>query len=112
MFMLLIFFYVMSEQLLSMFGCCFTEHVEVHSFLLANMENGGILELLMHYLKAIGQRFLEEWPSGLSGVVMEIYNCWRRHSAGLPNPLLRDSNNQHIKVGERKTWSNQMQMII
>ncbi|XP_058246741.1 calcineurin-binding protein cabin-1 isoform X3 [Hemibagrus wyckioides] len=73
------------------------EHEEVHSFLLANVENGGILELLMRYLKAIGQRFLEEWPSGLSGVVMEIYNCWRRHSAGLPNPLLRDSNNQHIK---------------
>ncbi|KAM9474722.1 calcineurin-binding protein cabin-1 isoform 3-T4 [Clarias gariepinus] len=73
------------------------EHEEVHSFLLANMENGGILELLMRYLKAIGQKFLEEWPSGLSGVVMEIYNCWRRHSAGLPNPLLRDSNNRHIK---------------
>ncbi|XP_053480415.1 calcineurin-binding protein cabin-1 isoform X2 [Ictalurus furcatus] len=73
------------------------EHEEVHSFLLANMENGGILELLMRYLKAIGQKFLEEWPPGLSGVVTEIYNCWRRHSAGLPNPLLRDSNNQHIK---------------
>ncbi|KAK3540198.1 hypothetical protein QTP70_028388 [Hemibagrus guttatus] len=73
------------------------EHEEVHSFLLANMANGGILELLMRYLKAVGQKFLEEWPSGLSGVVMEIYNCWRRHSAGLPNPLLRDSNNQHIK---------------
>ncbi|XP_047656377.1 calcineurin-binding protein cabin-1 isoform X2 [Tachysurus fulvidraco] len=73
------------------------EHEEVHAFLLANMENGGILELLMRYLKAIGQKFLEEWPPGLSGVVMEIYNCWRRHSAGLPNPLLRDSNNQHIK---------------
>ncbi|KAI5622058.1 calcineurin-binding protein cabin-1 isoform X2 [Silurus asotus] len=73
------------------------EHEEVHSFLLANMENGGILELLMRYLKAIGQKFLEEWPPGLSGVVMEIYNCWRRHSAGLPNPLLRDSNNRHIK---------------
>lgn len=83
-----------------MFGCCFTEHEEVHSFLLANMENGGILELLMRYLKAIGQKFLEEWPPGLSGVVTEIYNCWRRHSAGLPNPLLRDSNNQHIKVRE------------
>ncbi|XP_060787330.1 calcineurin-binding protein cabin-1 isoform X2 [Neoarius graeffei] len=74
-----------------------TEHEEVHSFLLTNMENGGILELLMRYLKAIGQKFLEEWPPGLSSVVMEIYYCWRRHSAGLPNPLLRDSNNQHIK---------------
>ncbi|KAF5907335.1 calcineurin-binding protein cabin-1 isoform X1, partial [Clarias magur] len=73
------------------------EHEEVHSFLLANMENGGILELLMRYLKAIGQKFLEDWPPGLSGVVMEIYNCWRRHSAGLPNPLLRDCNNRHIK---------------
>ncbi|TSO88119.1 Calcineurin-binding protein cabin-1 [Bagarius yarrelli] len=73
------------------------EHEEVHSFLLANMENGGILELLMRYLKAIGQKFLEEWPPGMSGVVMEIYNCWRRHSAGLPNPLLRESSNQHIK---------------
>lgn len=87
----------------------------MHAFLLANMENGGILELLMRYLKAIGQKFLEEWPPGMSGVVMEIYNCWRRHSAGLPNPLLRDSNNQHIKVREKtkqRSKKRKRQMII
>ncbi|XP_035391936.1 calcineurin-binding protein cabin-1 isoform X1 [Electrophorus electricus] len=74
-----------------------TEHTEVHAFLLANMCNGGILELLLHYLKVMGQKFLEEWPPGLSGVLLDMYNCWRKHSAGLPNPLLRDSSNQHIK---------------
>ncbi|XP_037392107.1 calcineurin-binding protein cabin-1 isoform X3 [Pygocentrus nattereri] len=74
-----------------------TEHEEVHSFLLANMQNGGILELLLRYLKVMGQKFPEEWPPGLGGVVLDIYNCWRKHSAGLPNPLLRDSNNRHIK---------------
>uniref|UniRef100_A0AAY5EBL5 Calcineurin binding protein 1 n=1 Tax=Electrophorus electricus TaxID=8005 RepID=A0AAY5EBL5_ELEEL len=74
------------------------EHTEVHAFLLANMCNGGILELLLHYLKVMGQKFLEEWPPGLSGVLLDMYNCWRKHSAGLPNPLLRDSSNQHIKV--------------
>uniref|UniRef100_A0AAY5E9C3 Calcineurin-binding protein cabin-1 n=1 Tax=Electrophorus electricus TaxID=8005 RepID=A0AAY5E9C3_ELEEL len=73
------------------------EHTEVHAFLLANMCNGGILELLLHYLKVMGQKFLEEWPPGLSGVLLDMYNCWRKHSAGLPNPLLRDSSNQHIK---------------
>ncbi|KAL7827387.1 hypothetical protein SRHO_G00331050 [Serrasalmus rhombeus] len=74
-----------------------TEHEEVHSFLLANMQNGGILELLLRYLKVMGQKFPVEWPPGLGGVVLDIYHCWRKHSAGLPNPLLRDSNNQHIK---------------
>uniref|UniRef100_A0A3B1JKM7 Calcineurin binding protein 1 n=1 Tax=Astyanax mexicanus TaxID=7994 RepID=A0A3B1JKM7_ASTMX len=54
-------------------------NTKLHTFLLANMQNGGILELLLRYLKAIGK------------------NCWRKHSAGLPNPLLRDSTNQHIK---------------
>ncbi|KAI4883149.1 hypothetical protein NFI96_028036, partial [Prochilodus magdalenae] len=78
-------------------GSVETEHQEVHSFLLANMQNGGILELLLRYLKVMGQKFLEEWPPGLSGVVLEIYSCWRKHSTGLPNPLLRDSNNRHIK---------------
>uniref|UniRef100_A0A3B4CTL0 Calcineurin-binding protein cabin-1 n=1 Tax=Pygocentrus nattereri TaxID=42514 RepID=A0A3B4CTL0_PYGNA len=73
------------------------QHEEVHSFLLANMQNGGILELLLRYLKVMGQKFPEEWPPGLGGVVLDIYNCWRKHSAGLPNPLLRDSNNRHIK---------------
>uniref|UniRef100_A0A8B9KC98 Calcineurin binding protein 1 n=1 Tax=Astyanax mexicanus TaxID=7994 RepID=A0A8B9KC98_ASTMX len=78
-------------------GSVETEHKEVHTFLLANMQNGGILELLLRYLKAIGKKFLEEWPPGLTGVVLDIYSCWRKHSAGLPNPLLRDSTNQHIK---------------
>ncbi|XP_062855378.1 calcineurin-binding protein cabin-1 [Trichomycterus rosablanca] len=94
-----------SSQLNQGTGSKFSEYIcsmerereEVHAFLLANMENGGILELLMRYLKVMGQKFLEEWPSGLTTVVLEIYNCWRRHSAGLPNPLLRDSNNKHIK---------------
>ncbi|XP_072538504.1 calcineurin-binding protein cabin-1 isoform X3 [Salminus brasiliensis] len=74
-----------------------TEHKEVHAFLLANMQNGGILELLLRYLKVMGQKFMEEWPPGLTGVVLDIYNCWRKHSVGLPNPLLRDSKNQNIK---------------
>uniref|UniRef100_A0A8B9KDX4 Calcineurin binding protein 1 n=1 Tax=Astyanax mexicanus TaxID=7994 RepID=A0A8B9KDX4_ASTMX len=72
-------------------------NTKLHTFLLANMQNGGILELLLRYLKAIGKKFLEEWPPGLTGVVLDIYSCWRKHSAGLPNPLLRDSTNQHIK---------------
>uniref|UniRef100_A0A672RKI3 Calcineurin-binding protein cabin-1 n=1 Tax=Sinocyclocheilus grahami TaxID=75366 RepID=A0A672RKI3_SINGR len=71
---------------------------EVHAFLLANMQNGGILELMMRYLKVVGQKFLEEWPAGHSTAVLDLFNCWRKHSAGLPNPLLRDSSNQHIKV--------------
>ncbi|XP_016103446.1 calcineurin-binding protein cabin-1-like [Sinocyclocheilus grahami] len=74
-----------------------TERKDVHAFLLANMQNGGILELMMRYLKVVGQKFLEEWPAGLSTVVLDLFNCWRKHSAGLPNPLLRDSSNQHIK---------------
>nr|XP_055023492.1 calcineurin-binding protein cabin-1 isoform X2 [Misgurnus anguillicaudatus] len=82
-----------AEYLISMES----ERKEVHSFLLANMQNGGILELMIRYLKAVGQKFLEEWPAGLSGVVLDIFNCWRKHSAGLPNPLFRDSSNQHIK---------------
>ncbi|KTF83645.1 hypothetical protein cypCar_00006386 [Cyprinus carpio] len=59
--------------------------------------NGGILELMMRYLKVVGQKFLEEWSAGLGTVVLDLFNCWRKHSAGLPNPLLRDSSNQHIK---------------
>ncbi|XP_042618685.1 calcineurin-binding protein cabin-1-like isoform X5 [Cyprinus carpio] len=74
-----------------------TERKDVHAFLLANMQNGGILELMMRYLKVVGQKFLEEWSAGLGTVVLDLFNCWRKHSAGLPNPLLRDSSNQHIK---------------
>uniref|UniRef100_A0A8C2JXM7 Calcineurin-binding protein cabin-1 n=1 Tax=Cyprinus carpio TaxID=7962 RepID=A0A8C2JXM7_CYPCA len=74
-----------------------SERKEVHAFLLVNMQNGGILELMMRYLKAVGQKFLEDWPAGLSVVVLDLFNFWRKHSAGLPNPLLRDSSNQHIK---------------
>ncbi|XP_030622423.1 calcineurin-binding protein cabin-1 [Chanos chanos] len=74
-----------------------SERQDVHTFLLNNMENGGILDLMMRYLKAVGQRFLEEWPAGLSGVVLDIYHSWRKHSIGLPNPLLQDCSHQHIR---------------
>uniref|UniRef100_K7G598 Calcineurin binding protein 1 n=1 Tax=Pelodiscus sinensis TaxID=13735 RepID=K7G598_PELSI len=74
-----------------------SEKQDVHEFLLDNLNNGGILELMMRYLKVIGQKFLVKWPSGLSEVVLSIYNSWRKHSSNLPNPLLRDCSNQHIK---------------
>ncbi|KAK7146555.1 hypothetical protein R3I93_014110 [Phoxinus phoxinus] len=82
-----------SEYIISMES----ERKDVHAFLLANMQNGGVLELMIRFLKAVGQMFLEEWPAGLAGVVLDLFVCWRKHSSGLPNPLLRDSNNQHIK---------------
>ncbi|XP_035292107.1 calcineurin-binding protein cabin-1 isoform X1 [Anguilla anguilla] len=74
-----------------------SERQDVHSFLLDNMVNSGILELMMRYLKAVGRKFLEEWPPGLTGVVLEVYCSWRKHSSGLPNPLLRDCSDQHIR---------------
>ncbi|KAM5192446.1 calcineurin-binding protein cabin-1 isoform 2-T2 [Mantella aurantiaca] len=74
-----------------------SEKQDVHQFLLDNLENGGILELLMRYLKVIAQKFLVKWPPGLADVVLNIYNSWRKHSSGLPNPLLRDCKNQHIR---------------
>ncbi|KAJ0068038.1 hypothetical protein NL108_015078 [Boleophthalmus pectinirostris] len=74
-----------------------TEKQDVRNFLLNSMNNGGILDLLMRYLKAVGQRFLENWPRGLTSVVLEVYQTWRKHSTGLPNPLLRDCSNQHIR---------------
>ncbi|KAM8797734.1 calcineurin-binding protein cabin-1 [Eudromia elegans] len=74
-----------------------SEKQDVHEFLLDNLNNGGILELMMRYLKVISQKFLVKWPPGLSEVVRSIYNSWRKHSNSLPNPLLRDSSNQHIK---------------
>ncbi|KAG7480660.1 hypothetical protein MATL_G00058640 [Megalops atlanticus] len=74
-----------------------SERQDVHDFLLNNMRNSGILELMMRYLKAVGQKFMEEWPPGLAAVVLEVYQCWRKHSSGLPNPLLRDCSNQHIR---------------
>ncbi|XP_018587162.2 calcineurin-binding protein cabin-1 isoform X2 [Scleropages formosus] len=74
-----------------------SEQQDVHSFLLCNMNNGGVLDLMMQYLKAVGQRYLEEWPPGLAQVVLDVYCCWRSHSSGLPNPLLRDCSNQHIR---------------
>lgn len=76
----------------------YVEQQDVHNFLLHNMTNGGILDLLMRYLKAVGQKFMEEWPRGLADVVLEVYQTWRNHSSGLPNPLFRDSSNQHIRV--------------
>ncbi|KAK2837599.1 hypothetical protein Q5P01_014811 [Channa striata] len=74
-----------------------SEQQDVHNFLLNNMTNGGILDLMMHYLKAVGQKFMEEWPRGLTAVVLEVHQTWRKHSSGLPNPLLRDCSNQHIR---------------
>lgn len=76
------------------------EQQDVHSFLLRNVSNGGILDLMMHYLKAVGQKFLKEWPQGLPAVVLEVYQTWRKYSGGLPNPLLRDCSNQHIRVND------------
>lgn len=78
------------------------EQQDVHNFLLSNMTNGGILDLMMRYLKAVGQKFMEEWPRGLTAVVLEVYQTWRKHSMGLPNPLLRDCSNQHIRVKKKK----------
>lgn len=77
---------------------CYLEKQDVHEFLLDNLNNGGILELMMRYLKVISQKFLVKWPPGLAEVVLSIYNSWRKHSSNLPNPLLRDCSNQHIKV--------------
>uniref|UniRef100_A0A3B3UC71 Calcineurin-binding protein cabin-1 n=1 Tax=Poecilia latipinna TaxID=48699 RepID=A0A3B3UC71_9TELE len=74
-----------------------SEQQDVHSFLLNNLSNGGILDLMIRYLKAVGQKFMEEWPRGLTAVVLEVYQTWRKHSMGLPNPLLRDCSNQHIQ---------------
>ncbi|XP_044051592.1 calcineurin-binding protein cabin-1 isoform X3 [Siniperca chuatsi] len=74
-----------------------SEQQDVHNFLLNNMTNGGILDLMMRYLKAVGRKFLEQWPRGLTAVVLEVYQTWRKHSSGLPNPLLRDCSNQHIR---------------
>ncbi|XP_041854436.1 calcineurin-binding protein cabin-1 isoform X2 [Melanotaenia boesemani] len=74
-----------------------SEQQDVHNFLLNNMTNGGILDLMMRYLKAVGQKFMKEWPRGLTIVVLEVYQTWRKHSSGLPNPMLRDCSNQHIQ---------------
>ena len=69
------------------------------------MSNGGVLDLMLLYLKAVGQKYLEPWPRGLAPVVLEVHQTWRRHSGGLPNPLLRDCSNRHIRVGSRcVTW--------
>ncbi|KAJ6659060.1 hypothetical protein lerEdw1_019363 [Lerista edwardsae] len=73
------------------------EKQDVHKFLLANLSNGGILELMMRYLKVVSQRFLAKWPPGLSKVVLSIYHSWRKHSSSLPNPLLRDCSDRHIR---------------
>ncbi|KAJ7994185.1 hypothetical protein DPEC_G00263290 [Dallia pectoralis] len=74
-----------------------SEQRDVHNFLLDNTSNGGILDLMMRYLKFVGLKFMEEWPRGLAGVVLQVYQCWRKHSSGLPNPLLRDCSDQHIQ---------------
>ncbi|XP_043924776.1 calcineurin-binding protein cabin-1 isoform X3 [Protopterus annectens] len=74
-----------------------SEKQDVHEFLLNNMNNGGILELMMRYLKVVCQKFLVKWPPGLAEVVLTIYNSWRKYCSTLPNPLLRDCSNQHIR---------------
>ncbi|XP_068559023.1 calcineurin-binding protein cabin-1 isoform X2 [Cebidichthys violaceus] len=74
-----------------------SEQQDVHNFLLNNMTNGGLLDVMMRYLKAVGQKFTMEWPRGLTAVVLEVHQTWRKHSSGLPNPLLRDCSNQHIR---------------
>ncbi|XP_029475097.1 calcineurin-binding protein cabin-1 isoform X2 [Rhinatrema bivittatum] len=74
-----------------------SEKQDVHEFLLDNQNNGGILELMMRYLKVISQKFLVKWPPGLAEVVLNMYNSWRKHCSNLPNPLLRDCSNQHIR---------------
>jgi len=97
----LTYFNLWSASTLNTYGLvfiCFLEKQDVHEFLLDNLNNGGILELMMRYLKVISQKFLVKWPPGLCEVVLSIYNSWRKHSSSLPNPLLRDSSNQHIKV--------------
>ncbi|XP_034025725.1 calcineurin-binding protein cabin-1 isoform X2 [Thalassophryne amazonica] len=94
------------SDMLSLHGSCLpldsveymeSEQRDVHSFLLNNMANGGILDLKMQYLKVVGQKFMEDWPRGLTVVVLEVYQTWRKHSCGLPNPLLRDCSNRHIR---------------
>ncbi|XP_073916909.1 calcineurin-binding protein cabin-1 isoform X2 [Castor canadensis] len=74
-----------------------SEKQDVHEFLMENLTNGGILELMMRYLKGMGHKFLLRWPPGLAEVVLSVYHSWRRHSTSLPNPLLRDCSNKHIK---------------
>ncbi|XP_051009188.1 calcineurin-binding protein cabin-1 isoform X4 [Acomys russatus] len=74
-----------------------SEKQDVHEFLMENLSNGGILELMMRYLKSMGHKFLLKWPLGLAEVVLSVYHSWRRHSTSLPNPLLRDCSNKHIK---------------
>ncbi|XP_056273916.1 calcineurin-binding protein cabin-1 isoform X2 [Pseudoliparis swirei] len=74
-----------------------SEQQDVHNFLLNNMTNGGLLDVMMRYLKAVGQKFLVEWPRGLTAVALEVHQTWRKYSCGLPNPLLRECSNQHIR---------------
>ncbi|XP_061672214.1 calcineurin-binding protein cabin-1 isoform X3 [Syngnathoides biaculeatus] len=74
-----------------------SEQQDVHNFLLRNMTNGGTLDLMLGFLKAVGQKFMEEWPPGMTAVVLEVYQSWRKHSCGLPNPLFRDCSKQHIR---------------
>ncbi|XP_038955058.1 calcineurin-binding protein cabin-1 isoform X1 [Rattus norvegicus] len=74
-----------------------SEKQDVHAFLMENLTNGGVLELMMRYLKSMGHKFLLKWPPGLAEVVLSVYHSWRRHSTSLPNPLLRDCSNKHIK---------------
>lgn len=74
----------------------------MHNFLLGNANNGGVLDLMLQYLKAVGQRFTKDWPQGLSAVFLDVYQTWRRHSSGLPNPLVWDCSKKHMRVRKKK----------
>lgn len=74
----------------------------MHNFLLGNANNGGVLDLMLQYLKAVGQRFTKDWPQGLSAVFLDVYQAWRRHSSGLPNPLVWDCGKKHMRVRRKK----------
>lgn len=73
------------------------EKQDVYEFLLENLINGGILELMMCYLKGMGYKFLLRWFLGLVEVVFSVYYSWRRYSISLFNLLLRDCSNKYIK---------------
>nr|XP_016852557.1 PREDICTED: calcineurin-binding protein cabin-1 isoform X2 [Anolis carolinensis] len=74
-----------------------SEEQGVQRFLLCNRHNGGLLELMLRFLKAVTRRFLSKWPPGLAEVVLGIFRSWRPHSSSLPNPLLRDCPDAHIR---------------
>uniref|UniRef100_S4RUA1 Calcineurin binding protein 1 n=1 Tax=Petromyzon marinus TaxID=7757 RepID=S4RUA1_PETMA len=73
------------------------ERVEVLEFLRSNQKNGGLLDLMVRYLKAVCTRALCKWPLGLPEIVLEIYYAWRPQVCALPNVLFRNCSDEHIK---------------